>query len=46
MADLMRLTLDDLKRYYETYYNPANAFLVVVGDGFDNIKLTRKRGQR
>jgi zinc protease len=32
MEDLARLTLDDLKGYYRTYYNPANAFLVAVGD--------------
>jgi len=32
MEDLARLTLDDLKAYYRTYYNPVNAFLVVVGD--------------
>jgi zinc protease len=32
MADLERLTLDDLKEHYRTYYNPVNAFLVVVGD--------------
>ena len=32
MADLERLSLADLKEYYRTYYNPANAFLVVVGD--------------
>jgi len=32
MEDLKRLTLDDLKEYYKTYYNPSNAFLVVVGD--------------
>src|SRR3989304_10489113 len=32
MQDLERLTLDDLKEYYKTYYNPVNAFLVVVGD--------------
>ena len=32
MEDLKRLTLDDLKDYYKTYYNPGNAFLVVVGD--------------
>lgn len=30
--DLDRLTLDDLKDYYRTYYSPNNAFLVVVGD--------------
>jgi zinc protease len=32
MEDIARFTLDDLKAYYKTYYNPANAFLVVVGD--------------
>jgi zinc protease len=32
MEDLKRLTLDDLKEYYRTYYSPGNAFLVVVGD--------------
>jgi len=32
MEDIARFTLDDLKDYYRTYYNPANAFLVVVGD--------------
>jgi len=32
MQDLTRLTLDELKAYYRTYYNPVNAFVVVVGD--------------
>ncbi len=32
MEDLIRLTLEDLKAYYKVYYNPVNAFLVVVGD--------------
>ena len=32
MEDIQRFTLEDLKAYYRTYYNPANAFLVVVGD--------------
>lgn len=32
MGDLKRLTLDDLKTYYRTYYNPANAFIVLAGD--------------
>jgi zinc protease len=32
MEDIKRFTLDDLKSYYRTYYNPANAFIVVVGD--------------
>lgn len=30
--DLLALTLKDLKSYYDTYYNPVNAFIVVVGD--------------
>jgi zinc protease len=32
MEDIARFALEDLKAYYKTYYNPANAFLVVVGD--------------
>jgi zinc protease len=32
MEDVAGFTLDDLKAYYRTYYSPANAFLVVVGD--------------
>ena len=32
MEDIARFTLQDLKAYYKTYYNPINAFLVVVGD--------------
>ncbi len=32
MEDLSRFRLQDLKAYYETYYNPVNAFIVVVGD--------------
>jgi zinc protease len=32
MEDIARYTLEDLKVYYRTYYNPANAFLMVVGD--------------
>ncbi len=32
MEDMERWTLSDLKSYYKTYYSPANAFLVVVGD--------------
>jgi len=32
MEDIRRLTLKDLQEYYRTYYNPLNAFLVVVGD--------------
>jgi zinc protease len=32
MEDIARFTLEDLKNYYRTYYNPVNAVLVVVGD--------------
>jgi zinc protease len=32
MGDLERLTVEDLKKHYSTYYNPSNAFIVVVGD--------------
>ena len=32
MEDIRRLTLEDLKAYYRTYYNPVNAILVIVGD--------------
>jgi zinc protease len=32
MEDIARFTLEDLKTYYKTYYNPINAFLVIVGD--------------
>ena len=32
MEDIAHFILEDLKLYYRTYYNPANAILVVVGD--------------
>ncbi|NWG02844.1 MAG: insulinase family protein [Syntrophaceae bacterium] len=32
MEDIARFTLEDLKTYYRTHYNPVNAFLVIVGD--------------
>ncbi len=32
MEDLQALTLADQKKWYETYYSPNNAILVVVGD--------------
>jgi zinc protease len=32
MEDIARFTLEDLKAYYKTYYNPVNAILVIVGD--------------
>ncbi|MGO9021308.1 MAG: M16 family metallopeptidase [Syntrophobacteraceae bacterium] len=30
--DIERLTIEDVKAFYSTYYNPANAFVVVTGD--------------
>jgi zinc protease len=32
MEDVKGFTLDDVRAYYKEYYNPANAFIVVVGD--------------
>lgn len=32
IADLEATTLDDVRAFYETYYVPANATLVVIGD--------------
>lgn len=32
MADLERLTVEDAKKYYDAYYVPSNAFIVVAGD--------------
>ncbi len=36
--DIERLTLEDVQAFYSNYYNPANAFIVVVGD-FQKEKL-------
>ena len=43
MEDIRRFTLADLKAYYRTYYNPANAFLVVVGDFKKEVLLPKIR---
>jgi zinc protease len=32
MADLDKATLEDVRRFYRTYYRPNNATLVIVGD--------------
>jgi zinc protease len=32
MEDVERLTVEDVKAFYSKYYNPANAFVVVIGD--------------
>ena len=41
MEDIARFTLEDLRTYYKTYYNPINAILVVVGD-FKKVDLLPK----
>ncbi|MEW6002680.1 MAG: pitrilysin family protein [Nitrospirota bacterium] len=41
MEDISHFTLEDVKKYYQTYYNPVNAFLVVVGD-FNKKDLLQK----
>ncbi len=38
MEDISRFTVDDLKSYYQTYYKPMNAFLIVIGD-FEKKKV-------
>jgi zinc protease len=32
MQDIARYTIDDLRAYHSTYYNPSNALVVVLGD--------------
>jgi zinc protease len=32
MHDIERLTVDDLRAWYDTHYQPGNAILVIVGD--------------
>ena len=32
MEDIRRLTVEDLRDYYRTYYRPNNAVMVIVGD--------------
>ncbi len=40
MADLKNATLDDVKSYYEHFYGPNNATLVLAGDfNTDSVKL-------
>ncbi|MFB3061853.1 MAG: M16 family metallopeptidase [Candidatus Binatia bacterium] len=41
MQDLRNLTLHDLKSYYQTYYSPNNAFVVVVGDFAPTVILAK-----
>ncbi|HIE30672.1 TPA: insulinase family protein [Candidatus Poribacteria bacterium] len=40
-SDLQSITRDDLYHYYQTYYVPNNAILVVVGD-FDTERILAK----
>ncbi|MFI2741379.1 insulinase family protein [Zhouia sp. PK063] len=39
-ASVEKLTLDDVKKFYNTYFTPGNAYLVIVGDV--NFKETKK----
>jgi len=41
VEDIERITLEDVQAFYSKYYNPANAFIVVVGD-FRKEELTRE----
>jgi zinc protease len=41
LEDIERLTLSDTREYYNRYYSPANAFLIVAGD-FSRQKLLPK----
>ena len=36
--DVRRMTLEDMKAFYRTYYSPNNAFIVVAGD-FDSEEI-------
>ncbi len=38
MADLQAMTVDDLRRWYESWYAPNNATLVIAGD-VDSVKV-------
>ncbi len=39
--DIERLTIEDVKAFYSKYYNPANAFVVVIGDFKKETLLAR-----
>lgn len=39
--DIRRMTLEDMKAFYRTYYPPNNAFIVVAGD-FDSEEILEK----
>ena len=39
--DIRRMTLEDMKAFYRTYYSPNNAFIVVAGD-FDGDEILKR----
>ena len=39
--DVRRMTLEDMKEFYRTYYSPNNAFILVAGD-FDSEEILTK----
>ncbi|MFN2355798.1 MAG: M16 family metallopeptidase, partial [Desulfopila sp.] len=41
MDDLKRLSIEDMRRHYDLYYRPTNAFIVAVGD-FQTDQMTEK----
>nr|WP_298165145.1 pitrilysin family protein [uncultured Pseudomonas sp.] len=44
MADIERMTVEDLRAWYEAWYAPNNATLVVVGDvGASEVKVLAER---
>ncbi len=43
MEDLDAATLDDVKEWFQTYYGPSNAVLVIAGD--IDAKTARRKGR-
>lgn len=43
-ADVEKFTLEQVRNYYQTYYSPDNATLVIVGD-FDTESALKSAGQ-
>jgi len=42
-GDINEITLDDVKDYFDTYFQPANATIVIVGDGdTESLKIKCK----